>query len=132
MMVKFEFNKLVRNKLIKRFQEQKIIVNGLILTPDQFIEKLREKIIEEAQEVCQARKQEDLLTEFADLLEVIDALAKACAIDYKDIEEAKVKKREVNGYFSPESYINNILVDKNNTKVMDYLKSKNRSYKLEH
>lgn len=65
------------------------------------------------------------------MLEVIRAIADANAISMEDIENAQLKKREINGHFLPENYINYIEVVEDNHKVIDYLENKNRPYKLE-
>jgi predicted house-cleaning noncanonical NTP pyrophosphatase (MazG superfamily) len=130
-LVKFQFNKLIRNKIHERMPGEGVIVNSSALSHAEFILKLKEKLLEEASEVSASQKIEDLVIELADTLEVIHALADACEIDFKDIEQARSEKSQINGEFTPDNYINYIEVEKHNTKVIDYQKDKNRHYKLE-
>ncbi|RYE06343.1 MAG: hypothetical protein EOP33_03930 [Rickettsiaceae bacterium] len=125
-MITIEFNKLVRNKLSKVLTDHQVIVSSTILTADQFIQKLKEKIVEEAKEVQAADINQELIIEIADLCEAIDTLIKICHIDKQDVENAKIKKKEEIGCFTKESYINNIEVVENNTEVIDYLRSKGK------
>jgi len=131
-MRKFEFNKLVRNKLPARMNEEGIVVNSTKLNHDQYIAKLKEKLLEEAREVGLASNLEEIKVEIADALEVIYALAKAYKFKSEDIEQERIKKQEINGYFDSDSYINYIEVAENNIKVINYLENKYRTYKLEY
>lgn len=130
-MIKFEFNKLIRNKIHERMPGEGVVVNNSTLSQTEFILKLKEKLLEEAAEVAAGKKIEDLVIELADTLEVIYALADACEIDFKDIEQARFEKTLINGKFGASNYINYIEVAEDNIKVIDYLKDKHRHYKLE-
>ena len=130
-MIKFEFNKLIRHKIQDRMLSEGITVNSSVLSPEEYILKLKEKLFEEAGEVESAEKVNDLKTELADVLEVIYALASAYKINFSEIEKARLEKREVNGEFMHNNYINYIEVEKDNTKVINYLRNKDRHYKLE-
>lgn len=130
-MIKFEFNKLIRNKIHERMPGEGVVVNSTTLNEAEYILKLKQKLLEEANEVTASQKIEDLVIELADVLEVIHTLALACEIDFKDIEQARFEKTEINGKFSTSNYINYIEVAEDNTKVINYLKDKYRNYKLE-
>lgn len=129
-MIRFEFNKLIRRKIQERMPAEGIVVNGSVLNFKEYIVKLKEKLLEEANEVIIAEKTEDLKIELADVLEVIYTLSQACNIDLAEIEQARQKKREVNGDFTPSNYINYIEVQEDNLKVINYLHDKYRHYKL--
>jgi len=130
-MIKFEFNKLIRHKIQGRMLSEGVTINSSVLSPEEYILKLKEKLFEEVGEVESAEKLNDLKTELADVLEVIYALASACKINFSEIEKARLEKREVNGEFMPNNYINYIEVEEHNTKVINYLRNKDRHYKLE-
>jgi predicted house-cleaning noncanonical NTP pyrophosphatase (MazG superfamily) len=129
--IKFEFNKLIRNKIHERMPAEGIVVNSSLLSHAEYILKLKEKLVEEAYEVQQTQSTEDLVIELADALEVIYTLVSACEIDFKDIEQARFEKTKINGKFSAISYINYIEVAEDNIRVINYLKDKYRHYKLE-
>jgi len=130
-MIKFEFNKLIRNKIHERMPGEGVVVNSSALSQTEFILKLKEKLLEEAAEVAASQKIEDLVIELADILEVIHTLASAYKIDFKDLEQARFEKSQINGKFGANNYINYIEVAEDNIKVIDYLKDKHRHYKLE-
>ena len=129
-MRKYPFNKLIRSKLPARMIEEGVVVNAQKLEVQEYIIQLKQKIIEEAKEVSEAESREELITELADVLEVIYALAEATAISEAEIEQARIEKREINGHFKPEHYIHYIQVASDNHKVIEYLENKNRPYKF--
>lgn len=129
-MKRFEFNKLIRNKLPERMIQEGIKVNAKVLNKEEYIFRLKDKLIEEAQEVKDADSIEQLIVELADVLEVFSALAKAFEISMEKIKKAKVEKQKVNGTFDSKSFINYIEVPEDNNKVINYLLSKNRPFKL--
>ena len=47
-----------------------------------------------------------------------------------EIEQARIKKREINGCFEPDHYVHYIQVAPDNHKVIEYLENKNRPYKF--
>ena len=129
-MRKYQFDKLIRSKIPARMEDEGVSVNRNSLSKSEYLSELKRKILEEAQEVHDAESKEDLITELADVIEVIHAIADANAISLADIENAQSEKREINGGFLPENYINYIEVAEDNHKVIEYLENKNRPYKL--
>lgn len=130
-MKRFEFNKLIRNKLPPRMVEEGVVVNSHTLNQEEYSLKLKEKLIEEAKEVSLAESIEELKIELADVLEVIHALLENYQIPFQEIEQARLEKREINGHFTPETFIHHIEVASSNDKVINYLLNKNRPYKFE-
>ena len=130
-MKRYEFNKLVRHKLPPRMQVEGVKVNGKQLDEDEYKHELKRKLMEEAQEVMDAASTEQLKRELGDVLEVVHALAFSYNISLDEIEKERLHKREINGYFSPENYINYIEVSLEDKKVIDYLEKDDRDYKFE-
>ena len=129
-MRKYPFNKLIRSKLPDRMIKEGVVINSQKLEIQEYIAQLKQKIIEEANEVSETNSREDLIIELADVLEVIYAIAEATSISQVEIEQARIEKREINGHFKPEHYIHYIQVASDNHKVIEYLENKNRSYKF--
>jgi predicted house-cleaning noncanonical NTP pyrophosphatase (MazG superfamily) len=129
-MKKYPFNKLIRSKLPDRMVKEGVVINSQKLEIQEYIAQLKQKIIEEANEVSETNSREDLIIELADVLEVIYALAEATSISQLEIEQARIEKREINGYFKPENYVHYIQVAHDNHKVIEYLENKNRPYKF--
>lgn len=129
-MYRYNFNKLIRNKLPAKMKKEQVIVHAHNLSKEQYIHHLKAKIKEEAEEVSEASDRQELAIELADVLEVIDALAKAADIDMKEILQEKQKKGEINGVFSPDCYIDYVEFAEDNYPVIDYMKKKKRHYVL--
>lgn len=127
-MKRYEFNKLIRNKIPSRMKEEGVVINSRQLTREQFVQSLKSKLIEEAEEVAQAKTLDELVVEMADVLEVLHSLADAHDIPIRNIEQARIKKKEINGHFTAGDYINYIEVSEDNRKVIEYLESKDRPY----
>jgi predicted house-cleaning noncanonical NTP pyrophosphatase (MazG superfamily) len=130
MMREYPFNKLIRSKLPARMEKEGVVVNAQTLEMEEYIAKLKQKIIEEATEVSESTSHEELITELADVLEVIYAIAEASNISQAEIENVRIEKREINGHFKPEHYVHYIQVAHDNHKVIEYLENKNRPYKF--
>lgn len=130
-MRRFNFNKLIRNKIIERMHEENILVNSEKLTKSLYIESLKDKIIEEAKEVCEAKCKKSLTIELADVIEVIHSIAEVNDIHIEEIENERIKKLKINGKFSPDTYLHYIDVNENQVELIKYLENKNRHYKYD-
>ncbi|MCD8484080.1 nucleoside triphosphate pyrophosphohydrolase [Candidatus Woesebacteria bacterium] len=64
-----------------------------------FKKNLKNKLLEEAQEVASATSRTDLLEELADLQEVVNALCDLNNIDSSDLAQKQKSKREKAGGF---------------------------------
>ncbi len=129
-MKRYQFNKLIRNKLPARMETEGIIVNSKILSNKEYVNELKHKLLEEAEEVANTATDNAFTEELADVLEVIDAIIAVSKITKEDIERVRLEKRNVNGGFSQEHYINYIEVAEDNRPVIEYLENKNRHYKF--
>lgn len=92
---KVKYNKLVRDKI-----PEYIIAKGgkpviHVASEDEYWEKLKEKLLEEFAEFVKDESKE----EFADIMEVIDAIADHKKFDKKEIDEIKKKKVDEKGAF---------------------------------
>jgi predicted house-cleaning noncanonical NTP pyrophosphatase (MazG superfamily) len=109
--------------------KEQVIVYSKTLSKEEYIQQLKNKMVEEAHEVLESNSRDNLITELADVLEVISALAKAGDLSMKEIRATQRKKRDENGYFHHENYINYIEVAQDNRKVIEYMENKNRHYR---
>ena len=68
--------KLVRDKIAEFvLRERGEILNTRIASPEEYMQLLKNKLVEESQEVLEANTKEELAEELGDLLEVIRAIA---------------------------------------------------------
>jgi predicted house-cleaning noncanonical NTP pyrophosphatase (MazG superfamily) len=82
--------KLVRDKIAEFvMKERGEVLNTRIAGPEAYLQLLKNKLVEEAQEALEAKNRDELAEELGDLLEVIKALA-----EKEDIVDLLFSKRE--------------------------------------
>src|SRR5687768_4382983 len=93
-----QYDKLIRDRIpeIIRANGEECVVE--VMADDNYRHALRRKLIEEATEAANASSA-DLLTELADLREVIDALLAAEGIDRTSIDAEQQRRRAERGGF---------------------------------
>ena len=94
-----EYNKLVRDRIPEIIRQSGINSEIADLSDAEYRQALRLKLIEEATEVAEANENE-LVTELADLYEVIDALMASYGISGDRLLNAQAKRRETRGGFA--------------------------------
>lgn len=111
------YNKLVRDKMIDIYKNDvanKISASDYsvrYMSPDETLEKLKDKLLEEAQEVFEAYKEEDtshLKEEVADVIEVIDAILYHNKISLAEVLVLRDKKKEKKGGFETGLFLESI------------------------
>ena len=102
------YNKLVRDNLVEVFEhdvQNKISISDYsvrYMTPAETLEKLKDKLIEEVQEVFESYNKEDnvgLKEEVADVIEVIDAMLYHNNISLAEVLSIRDAKRTQKGGF---------------------------------
>lgn len=97
-MTRQTYNKLVRDRIPEIIQDEGRICGTDTMLDQAFAQALRDKLVEEAQEV-RAAAPDNLLTEIADLYEVIDTLLNLHQIDADSvIAEQKQRRIERGGF----------------------------------
>ncbi|HEY4475152.1 MAG TPA: nucleoside triphosphate pyrophosphohydrolase [Candidatus Paceibacterota bacterium] len=89
------YNKLVRDKIPEYIRKRGGNPITHIADDTEYWQKLKEKLIEELEEF----KEDENIEEFADLLEVIEAIADYKKFDRKEVEKTKEKKVAERGKF---------------------------------
>jgi len=89
-----KFNKLVRDKIPKIIKEEGKVCKYRIADPEEYRQKLKEKLLEESQEFFE----NPCVEEFADIQEVMDALRKEYSLT--GVKAHKKYKKIVRGSFS--------------------------------
>lgn len=97
-----KYNKLVRDNIPEIIRAKGGNPVTHIADDAEYWKKLKEKVLEEFEEF----KSDESMEEFADLLEVIDAIAEYKKFDRNTIEETQKKKAEERGRFR-----NHIILD---------------------
>ena len=100
------YNKLVRDKILKILKKSGVGHKYHIAKDDtEFLEKLYEKLQEEIQEF----REKPSLEEFADILQVLETIAKFNEFDLNKIKEVKANKLHNKGGFN-----NRIILEETN------------------
>lgn len=97
--MRFRVQKLIRDRLPAIMRAQGLKVFDHRLNDAEFVTALKDKLLEEAQEVVAAVGQADLIEELADVMEVIAALADASGVPLQAVEERRRAKRAERGGF---------------------------------
>lgn len=93
-----EYHKLVRDQIPEIIQESGLKCETLTLAESEYRQALRQKVVEEAQEVAVAEEQ-NLITELADIYEVIDAIIETYGINRELIIAEQMRRRKERGGF---------------------------------
>jgi predicted house-cleaning noncanonical NTP pyrophosphatase (MazG superfamily) len=111
------YNKLVRDKMVDIYKhdvENKISARSYsvrYMDKTETLEKLKDKLLEESQEVFDAYSEEDkthLKEEVADVIEVIDAILYHNSISLEEVLAIRDAKKEKRGGFEKGVYLENI------------------------
>ena len=102
--MRFRVQKLIRDRLPAIMRAQGLQVFDRRLNAAEFIAALKDKLVEEAQEVGAATSLADLIDELADVMEVIAALADASGVPLQAVEERRQAKRAERGGFAERVY----------------------------
>lgn len=103
-MKKYFHQKLVRDRLPEIIETTGNRCEFRIIPEEEFEKELRKKIIEEASELRDIPK-EKLPKELADILEIIESIAKVNGINLKAIKEMQRKRRKEKGGFKKRIYL---------------------------
>ncbi|HCC06225.1 TPA: phosphoribosyl-ATP pyrophosphohydrolase [Candidatus Nomurabacteria bacterium] len=111
------YNKLVRDKMIDIYKhdvENKISASAYsarYMEREETLERLKDKLLEEAQEVFDAYGDEDkthLKEEIADVIEVVDAILFHNNISLEEVLKIRDAKKEKRGGFEKGLYLESI------------------------
>jgi GrpB-like predicted nucleotidyltransferase (UPF0157 family)/predicted house-cleaning noncanonical NTP pyrophosphatase (MazG superfamily) len=102
---KFLSEKLVRDKTVERYENQGGNLTYRILEKNEDFEReLYKKLLEEAKEVITAKNTNELISELADMQEVLLTIAQHNQISAETNEDARISRRELRGGFSKKIY----------------------------
>lgn len=99
------FNKLIRDKVAERMQERGVEYSARTLSEEEYKAELLKKVGEEALGVQNAQTREELVSEMADVLEVLSALRKLEGITEEEIETALTRNMEKKGGFDTRTFL---------------------------
>lgn len=118
---RFRTNILVRNNRIKEMEELGIVVNHKILSNEKYLEELKNKLVEETNEVIEAKNIDELSAEICDVLEVVEHIIDAYKLDMNYIQQLKKKKEDKVGKFDKKNKTFWVEIDEENPEIDYYL-----------
>ena len=107
------YNKLVRDRIPEIIQKEGNTADIIILSEESFKQAIKEKLIEEATEVCNAQNRDDILSELADLQEVMDTIKQLYNINTLEVNTIQAVKALQRGKFEKRLYLKSVS-EKNN------------------
>jgi predicted house-cleaning noncanonical NTP pyrophosphatase (MazG superfamily) len=99
------YNKLVRDKIPKVIKKEGKTSKTRILNEDEYNKELFKKLIEEAVELSQARNDQEIIEELADIYEVIETILFNKNIDIREIQKQRIKKNIAKGTFEERIFL---------------------------
>jgi predicted house-cleaning noncanonical NTP pyrophosphatase (MazG superfamily) len=118
---RFKTEKLIRDHLPRILRSKGIGLNERIMDQEEFLSRLKDKFLEEAQEVNSCQNLEDLSEKLADMLEVIQSIAKATGLSMHQIEQKRLEKLKTKGGFDCKIYCNYVDIEETNAAITYYL-----------
>lgn len=93
-----EYDKLIRDLIPQHIAASGKDYQVETMKEGEFRQALRDKLVEEATEAAEASP-ESLVTELADLLEVVDALMEAEGLTKEQVEQEQARRQQERGSF---------------------------------
>jgi predicted house-cleaning noncanonical NTP pyrophosphatase (MazG superfamily) len=107
-MRKFLQNKLWRDKIPALLEATGSIIQMQPLSDEAYDLQLKNKLIEETQEIIAATNKQEIMYECADLLETLDALYALHAISEADVKAIQEQKRAERGGFFERKFVSTV------------------------
>lgn len=104
MLIRFLCEKLTRDKTQDRYRTDGGALETRTLNDAEFSRELNKKLLEETNEVIQAKNRSELIAELADVQEVLRAIAAFNQIELAEIETIRVEKVEKRGAYTKRLY----------------------------
>ena len=98
------YHKLVRDKIPSIIAQSGQTANTTVLNDKRYTAALEKKLKEETREYLHSKD----LTELADILEVVEALARNQCATFEDVLARKQQKRQSNGAFEQRIFLRSV------------------------
>ena len=102
------YNKLVRDEIPKIIRESGKTCEITILNKKQYLLELKKKLIEESNELLNAKTKEDIIEEIVDVTDVINAIINEEKIKLSNIEGKREEKNQQKGSFKKRYFLKHV------------------------
>ncbi len=102
------YKKLIRDKIPEIIAQDNAIAKISTLNSADFSEALKNKLIEEAKELVLAKDKSDLISELADILELIDSILLDNKLTLTEVKKYQLDKKKKRGGFSQRLFLDYI------------------------
>lgn len=99
------YNKLIRDKIPEIIKKDNAIPKISELSDEQFKIALKEKLVEEAKELLEAKTDKEILNELSDVLQLLESIALNNGLSVSDVEKQKEKKKQERGAFEKKLFL---------------------------
>ena len=123
----FKVDKLIRDNIPDVLRLRGISVDERVMETDEYIQRLKEKLVEEGREVLTANSLSEIEEELADVMEVFHSLVSVLGVSFEEVEKKRIAKGEVSGRFERRIYCAKIEVAISNPAI-DYCASRPEEY----
>lgn len=124
---RFKVDKLVRDNSLNIMRQSGIQVFERVMEQEEYLKRLKDKLLEEANEVISANGEQELREELADVLEVLLTLARVYGIDFADVQKTADQKRLEKGSFDGRIYNALVEMEEGNLSI-EYYKARPDQY----
>ena len=105
-----KINKLVRDNIPEMTKDEGGYTKFKILSNEEFLTEITKKIVEEAQEVVDAKDKQEMTTEIGDVLEIIEEIIKVSGLDKQEIEKSRIAKRQERSGFDKHIFLKSVKI----------------------
>jgi predicted house-cleaning noncanonical NTP pyrophosphatase (MazG superfamily) len=116
----FKIDKLIRDKIPEIIRESGIEVFERVLEKDEYLKRLKDKLVEESEEVLSACSKKEICEELADVLEVMLALIKIYGLEFENITQKAEQKRSEKGGFNNRIFLDFIKIETTHQSLSRY------------
>jgi predicted house-cleaning noncanonical NTP pyrophosphatase (MazG superfamily) len=102
------YHKLVRDRIPEIIQQEDKIPEYRVLDDNSFNVALRQKLLEESQELINAKTTDELLNELADVMECLENIAAQYDISMDLVKDRQTEKRTSRGGFSKKLFLEHV------------------------
>lgn len=124
---RFKVDKLIRDLAYQHISPQSgVEICERTMEDEEYDQRLKDKLLEEAQEVLEARDTQELEEELADVLEVLMAIARFKGIEFSDVVKCADQKRSKKGGFEARKYAEFVDILDSDPRLPYYLAKPNK------